>query len=250
MNILEKMVAESRGFLVIGIARWHYRSVGQQDYFKAYWGQLVLLHPVVSEENADLQTLPDGPEKLAKWVAALQKMGPEGQERMAAFQKATFTAGVEGVSEAEEQCAIAKSVHDDPENAKNVAAMKAWAAEFDAAKTPEERQRAASEYERAEADVDRFVRARHICTSSCFRTYRSIKFVPRREDEKPAENLIHPDTVPPQTVTMLFSAIMAISDEGGRAGNRVTTFPSRAPDHPRRDRAAVRQKAKRDHARR
>jgi len=250
MNVLEQMVAEARGFLVIGIARWHYKSVGQQDYFRAYWGNLVLLHPHVSKENADLEALPEGPEKLAKWVDVLKKMGSEGQDRMAGFQRATVTAGIEGVSEAAEKCKRVEALRSEPDIAPSLAAMVQAELDFEAATIADEVNAARAAYAQAEQAVDTFVRARHICTASCFSSYRPIKFVPQRKDEDAAQNLIHPDTIPAGTVTQLFSAIMQVSDEGGRARKRIEAFRPDDTAHARHDRKALRQKAKRAHARR
>jgi hypothetical protein len=192
--LLAQMAAESRGFVIVGSGRWHYRSVGQQDFYNAFYGNLVLISKSTDPETAKLGELADDdPEKLQAWLRMLERMGPQGQMELAMRQKTTVSAGLEGISLASEEC-----------------------------------KRAGQEG--------------HTCVAACFKSYEAIKFVPRKEDERPADGLIHIDTIPPPTVTAIFSAIMSISTEEGRAGKRHEAFrvQSVQPPDPGRDRAPVR----------
>ncbi len=198
-SLLAKMAAESRGTVIVGPARWHFRSVGQTDYYRAFYGNLVLIQKSTDPETAKLGALEDGdPEKLKGWLRMLDKMGTSGQEELAQRQKTTVSAGLEGVSLASEACPLASD-------------------------------------------------KAHTCVAACFTSYEAIKFVPRKEDEDAAAGLVHIDTIPPPTVTAIFSAIMGISTEEGRAGKRIEAFsvePVLAPD-PGRSGASLRKASKR-----
>jgi hypothetical protein len=193
------MAAEKWGWVIVGPARWHFKSVGQEDFYQAYYGNLVLLSKHMDAETAKLNELADDdPEKLKAWIVMLENMGTKGQAELAQRQRTAVSAGLKGVSLSSEECKLAS----DPA---------------------------------------------HVCVAACFKSYEAIKFVPRVEDENAVEGLIHIDTIPPPTVTAIFSAIMGISTEEGRASKRVEAFRQEPhqPDDPRRDRASLRKAAKR-----
>ena len=107
-QILGRVVQESRGFVVVGDCRWHFRSVGQSDYYKAFYGNLVLINKAMDPDAVKLQELPDDhPDKLQSWLRMLDKMGVQGQEEMANRQRTAVSAGLEGVSLLSEECAQA-----------------------------------------------------------------------------------------------------------------------------------------------
>jgi hypothetical protein len=248
VNILAQMVAEKRTTVTIGIGRWHLKAIGQEDYKKAAEGTFLLLSPYITPENAPAFMLPEGDQRRdAATLDLIPKMTPKERTEFAQLERATASAGVEGVSDASEQCATANALHAEPGNAGNVEGMAAAEAAWNAATTKEARARAAEQYA-ASSDASRvYVGSRHRCNPECFPSYRPIKFVPREQDENPEANLIHINTIPATTISALFGEIMALCDEGGRARKRIAAFQPGAAAAVGQARPPVRAASKRVH---
>lgn len=242
MNVLERIAKEKRDTVVVGIARWHIKGVGQEDYSRAHEGTFVLLAPYITKENADVNELTDDdPRKLDELVKLTTSMKEDERAKLAALQRSTASAGIDGVSEADEECQIAKALHAEAENAAAIAMMKTAEDDYEVAKTEDAIAAARALYRQGFEADRRYVGAQHRCDRKCFKSYRPIKWVPREEDERPSENLLHINTIPPPTITLLFREIMALSDEGGRARRRITAFQRGTTPNAGRARTPVRE---------